>query len=366
VADLQWLGVNLLSGQIIADLADVELTEPLAVTIGQYEQTRVYLNVEPNTPADWLAATQPGGTALIAWTGQPLAPNIVWGGIVQQRARTLGNKVELALITPEGYLEACPVGTYNAAGLNQDTILSSLMAFAAGTYRPSIILNQLTPSTNVQTVAYTPSSQASVYTALQALSGVTNGPEWTMDWYWDLVARTIRPRLNYGARVGNPVQAGGLPNVTVELEDLQDGSSFVEDYSPGHGANDVTAFGAPDPNATAADIASAQATAGDLKGRPLWSYVYQPNQTVTTSGALAPYATAAVAQMQDGAQPLSMVLLNNAPGKQLGVDWFLGDDLGWSLDGPTFPVPVAGTARCIGYTATTQTITPMLKGASLG
>lgn len=366
MTDLQWVGINLIDGKIVCDLPDIELTEQLAQTIGQYETTSVILHVETSTSSDWYQGTKPGASALIAWTGDPRSPVIIWGGYVQQRVRGLGNDVQLGLVTIEGYLEGCPVGTYNAASLNQDTILESLMAFAAGTNRVPITMNHLTASTTLQSVTYTPSSQANVYSALQALSGLANGPEWTMDWVWNLAAQTILPRMNYGARVGNPVPAGAAPAVTIEMNDLREGSAFTEDYSPSHGANDVIGWGAPDPSATSSDLPSVQATASDLKGRPLWTYSYQPDQTATTTAALVPFVTAAVNQLQDGAQPLAMVLPNDRPGKQFGVDWFLGDDLGWSLDGATFPTPVSGTARCIGYRADTQTISPTLQGASLG
>lgn len=371
MTDLQWLAVNLLTGSIVCDLPDVDLVDPLAMTIGQYEQVKVNLHLETKTSADWLAGTQDGGGVLIAWTGEPESRVITWGGIVQQRFRDLGNTVQLGLVTGEALLEGAQVGTYNATGLNQDTILSSLMAFTAGANKVPITLNQLTPSTNVQTVAYTPSSQTSVYAALQALSAVNGGPEWTMDWVWNLAAGTILPRINYGARVGNPVNAGQQPNVTLEMNDLQAGSGFTEDYSPGHGANDIVAWGSADPAATTTDLPFAQATETDLKGRPLWTYAYQPDQTTSDPAKLATYATAALGQLQDGAQPLAMTISNTLVGKRFGVDWFLGDDLGWSLGGPdadslAFPNTVSGTARCIGYKADTTSITPTLQGANLG
>lgn len=367
VTPLQWTAVRLLTGQIVCDLPDIELTSQLAVTIGQLESAQVVLHLQATTNPDWPTGTQPGGSALIAWTGDPTAPTIVWGGIVAQRVRLPGSSdVQLGLVTPEAYLDGCEVGTYTATNLNQDTILASLMAFASGTGRVPIALRQLAPSIQTQTVAYTRSSQVTVYAALQALSGVAGGPEWSMDWVWNVATGIILPRLNYGIRIGTGVLAGAQPNVTIEPTDMLAGSAFSEDFSAGHGANDVIAYGSASSTATSTDVPFVESVVLDTKGRPLWTYAYSPNQTVSDLTVLKTYAIAAVTQMQDGAQPLAVVLSTTLLGKQFGVDWNLGDDLGWSLSGMAFPTPLAGVGRCIGYRVDATTITPILKGVSLG
>ncbi|HET6915092.1 MAG TPA: hypothetical protein VFH56_03290, partial [Acidimicrobiales bacterium] len=114
--NLQWVAVNLLTGGIVCDLADLELSGPLATTIGQVESTQMLLHVTDSTNPDWLTGTQPGGSALIAYTGTNTTPTIVWGGIVTQRVREPGDPtVQLALSTPECYLDGCQVGTYTAS-----------------------------------------------------------------------------------------------------------------------------------------------------------------------------------------------------------------------------------------------------------
>lgn len=362
---LRWVGVDLLSGQIVADLPNVELTSEAAVTIGAYESASVNLTITDETNPSWEEATQEGGSALIAYTGTPDAPVIVYGGIVQQRARPIGTStVNLALVTPEGYLDGCPVGTYSATDVNQDTILADLVGFATSTNRLPITLIHVAPSTQAQSVSYTSASQTSVYTALQQLSSVSGGPEWTMGWHWDLAAATIVPTLTYGSRIGAAPADGLEPAVTIESADLMPGSVFTEDYSPGQGANQVIAYGGASTTASSDDVPLAVATAIDLQGRPLWTFGYSPNQSVTDPVILGTYAAAAVSQMEDGGQPLTMVLPVNAPGKRLGVDWNLGDDLGWSLTGPTFPSPVSGTSRCIGYRLSLDKVTPILKRAT--
>jgi len=363
VDPLQWVGVDLATGQIIADLPGVQLATDLPRTIGAYETAQVTMTVDGTTNPDWLDVTQPGGAALIAYTGDPSAPVIVWGGIVQQRVRPTNSPVvSYALVTPEAYLDACPVGTYSATNVNQDTILAALVAFATSTNRLTTLqLIHLAASTQTQTVAYDSNSGMTVYAALQALSAVAGGPEWMMGWQWDLAAATITPTLTYGARIGTAAMAGQAPDVTIESADLLDGSVFSEDYSPGQGANQVIAYGGASTSATSSAVPQAVATAINLNGRPLWTFSYSPNQTVTDPVVLGTYAAAAVAQMGDGGQPLTMVLPIDAPGKRLGVDWDLGDDIGWALTGPSFPDAPSGTARCIGYRLGLQTVTPILK-----
>jgi hypothetical protein len=363
---MQWVAVEWLTGNIVCDLPGIVLSGPLATTIGQVESTQMSLFLDDNTNPSWLTGTTPGGSALVAYTGTNTAPTIVWGGIVTQRVREPGSPVvQLALSTPEAYLDGCQVGTYTASNLNQDTVLQGLMAFAMGTNRPNWTLTHVAPSTQTQTVKYSPSDQTSVYAALQALSAVQGGPEWVAGWTWNVAAGTITPTMTYGSRIGQPVNAGAQPNVTIESADLMAGSAFSEDYSPGMGANVVTAFGSASANATSSDVPYATAQEVDLKGRPLWTYIYSPNQTVTDVNTLATYASQAVALMQDGAQPLTMTIANDLIGKQFGVDWQLGDDIGWVIDGPAFPEPVSGVSRCVSYQADLSTITPILKGASL-
>lgn len=361
---LSWVGVSLLTGQIIADLPGIELTGPLATTIGQAESTTVTLNLASTTNPDWPAATLPGGVALIAYTGEPSAPTIVYGGIVTQRVRDTSYAVTLSLSTAETYLGACYIGDYTATSKNQDAIIADLMSFANGASQIPFVLQHLpNASTFLQTVAYAAADQVTVLSALQSLSAISGGPEWTIYWSWDLTAATITPTFAYGARIGTP--AAGVPNVTVELADLLSGSTFTEDYSTGYGANSVTAVGAPPPDAANSSVPSVNATAANLNGRPLWAYSYQPDSTVSDLGILSDYVQQALTQMSNGIQPLQLILPNDLPGKRFGVDWFLGDDIGWVFEGLAFPGGVSGLARCIGYQVDHTTITPVLKGAGL-
>jgi hypothetical protein len=358
---LSWVAADFLTGELIVDLPNIEIYEDLAVTIGQAEQATVNLHLDEDTPASWVDGTTPGKAVLLAYIGD--LDNIVFGGIVEQRDRDNTTVVELTLTSAETYLDSCYVGDYTATNINQDTILSSLIAYAAGTNRPTWDLNHVTPSTAKQSVAYTADSNTTVLAALQALSAVQGGPEWLITWHVVAGAATtrVRPLITYGSRIGTPAGADG-PTVVVELADLQAGSGLHEDYSNGQGANKVTAYGTAPTNAADDSVPSASATALDLQGRPLWEYRYQPNATVSSTSVLATYAQQALLVMQNGTQPLTLVLANDLPGKTLGVDWNLGDDIGWYLSGIAFPTAATGTARCVGYKIDHATVTPILQG----
>lgn len=376
---INWVAVQLTTGAIIADLPGVEMTADLPVTIGQAESATLALNLSAGTPDNWMTATQPGGAALIAWTGDPNAPVILWGGIVRQRVRAPGSpRVLLSCQTAECYLGSAYVDNYTATNVNQDIMVAALMAFASDTNQLPWNLNHLAAaSTQTQSASYTATSNVTVLSALQTLSAYEGGPEWTATWHWNLAARTIVPVLNYGARVGNSA-SNGIPAVTIATPDLMSESAFTEDYSDGYGANRVTAYGTSSASASSATsstiVPTATATANDLKGRPLWRYVYQPSSTITDPNILAQHAASAVNQLQDGAQPLTFMLPRQqgplAPGwgpigKQLGQDWNLGDDIGWNITGPAFPTPITGVGRVIGYRIAYDSITPIIQGALL-
>lgn len=361
VRELKWAAADFLTGAILLDLPTLELTAPLAVSIGQAEQVVVNLYLNDKVPAGWYGATTPGKSVLVAYFED--LDNIVWGGIVQQRDRGNTTVVELTLASAETYLDACYIGDYTATDENQDTIVSDLLAFADGTAAvgfPFWERNHVAPSTATQSVTYTADSNTSVLAGLQALSGTAGGPEWVITWtrFSDTQVRAV---FTYGSRIGAAAGLNG-PNVVVELEDLQDDSNLHEDYSNGQGANVVRAYGTAPENAADDSVPSAVAEADDKQGRPYWEYRYQPSGTITDPAVLAGYAAAALSVMQNGTQPLVLVLANDLPGKRLGVDWNIGDDMGWFLTGIAFPETASGVARCVGYRLDLATVTPILKG----
>jgi hypothetical protein len=332
-------------------------------SIGQLESTNLTLNLDASTAPEWPAATEKGSAAIVAWSGDPASPVIKWGGVVTQRVREpFSPTVQLALSTAEEHLSSCPVGTLTTTD-NQDTLVADLMGFATGANMPPWVLNHVTPSTQQQTVTYVAGqSNVSVLAALQSLSAYYGGPEWFTGWQWNVAAGTIVPTFTYGSRIGQAADPVLGPSVVFEANDMQAGSSFTEDYSAGYGANQVTVMGAA---SGSSGSTSASATAPNLAGRPLWNLTYTPSVTTTDATALGQFAYAAVTQLAAGSQTAKLVVSKDLTGKQVGADWGLGDDIGYTFSGPAFPQPISKTARCMGYAVDLTTVTPMLQGVVL-
>lgn len=364
---LNWLGICFQTGDIICNLPGIQIQGQLGATIGQPETANLVLNLDENTAPEWEVATTEGYGALIAWTGDPSAPVIVWGGVVGQRFRTpLSTQVQLSVSTPDVHLGSVYVGNL-ATTANQDTILAALMSFATGANMPPwVLIPSAYPSTQQQTVAYQATNSTTVLSAMQSLSAYYLGPEWMTGWQWNLGAGTIVPTLTYGSRVGQPADAVLGPQVTIEPFDLRAGSGLLGDYSQGHGANQAIALaGASSAASNTYATSQVTATAPDLRGRPLWSWAYTPSTQTLNPDALAQFAFSAVLQLENGSQNATLVIGNDLVGKQYGEDWHLGDDIGWTMSGTAFPRPVSGTARCVSVKVDQTTVTPTLQGIVL-
>lgn len=362
---LNWLGICFQTGDIICNLPGIQIQGPLTDTIGQPETANLVLNLDENTAPEWEVATTEGYGALIAWTGDPAAPVIAWGGVVGQRIRSpFSPQVQLSVSTPAVHLGSAFVGNL-ATTANQDTILAALMSFATGANMPPwVLIPSAYPSSQSQTVTYQATSNATVLSALTSLSAYNNGPEWMTGWQWNRGAGTIVPTLTYGSRVGQPADAVLGPQVSFTVNDMQSGSSLMGDYSQGHGANQATALAGASSSASSTS-SSATATAPDLKGRPLWGMVYTPSTQTSDPTALAQFAASAITQLSDGSQTATLVIANDLEGKQYGQDWHLGDDIGWTMSGTAFPQPLTTVGRCVSVKVDQTTVTPALQGAIL-
>jgi hypothetical protein len=96
--------------------------------------------------------------------------------------------------------------------------------------------------------------------------------------------------------------------------------------------------------------------------RPPFEYRFTPSTSISEVSTLTAHAQSALAQMQDGAQALTLTaIVQDAP--RLGRDWFVGDDIGYRIQSPAFPDGLEGVARCIGWkvsVAEPSTVTPIL------
>lgn len=369
---LQWLAVDLLTGDVLCALPGIVPSDSLSRTLFQYTSQTVTLFVNGSTSPSWFNGTRPMSTALIAYRGSEGPSTIVWGGIVLRRQRSVGsNAVTLTLATAECYLDRRYTGAYTTdptdigATRNQNTIISDLVTdFIVANQGLPVTVTTLSNGVAVPSIiaTYNDYDDRTVYSNLGALNSLLDGPEWTMDWTWNQSTNTITPVLYVGNRIGSAVQAGLGPSVVFDGSMLIEGD-YDENYSSGLGANDVEATGQgqglsrpygqyPSPPSTSLD------------GRPRVQYRYSPTTSIQDVLTLGQHAQGAWDILSGGTDTITLKTPTMS-GPQLGSDWFIGDDVGWSFSGPAFPEAPSGVGRVIGYETADAYTTPTLYVASV-
>jgi hypothetical protein len=156
--------------------------------------------------------------------------------------------------------------------------------------------------------------------------------------------------------------------VTFDIPGPVTAFQLVEDYSQGKGANDVVAVssgqGSVRPQSVHETVPSAD--------QPTVEYRFTPSTSITDIATLNSHATTAVNATFAGTNTVTMSYEAQTFGLQLGIDWFVGDDVGFNIGGldrwgkeitPAFPGGLVGTARAVGYNLTlgnTPILTPSL------
>jgi hypothetical protein len=360
---LSWVSVNALDGGIIADLPGLIPGGALKRTIGRAETQTATLPLGPSqtpkggtfrrAPANWRQATRPKAVFLVALDEDEVP---VWGGMVAERQTTHASGVELSLETAEGYFADRYVGneTLNSA---QNTIVQTLVEKYAKTgTRPGLPIRvQTLPGANpTQNRTYLDQDDKTLGSALEELSGIIGGPEWTIGWERDSINR-ITPVLYVGARIGAAAPVDLNPAAQFHLPGSVRDAVLVESYKRGDGANDVMATSSGSGNSR--PQSPRQTNPADL--RPTVEFRWSPSSSITGTDTLTAHAQRALAGMKDGAAALALTATRkNAP--KLGSVWDLGDDIGFDLTGPAWPDGVTGTARVLGIEMTDTTVTPIL------
>ena len=338
---LSWVACNAADGRVIADFPDLSI-DTVGVVLGTYTTTQGDLPV-PTAPEEWERATLPGAAFLVllddAHDGTPPVP--VWGGLVSRRTRSLADVVSLSAVTVEGYLDRRFVGDRVFSGVQQTQIVRVLVEEFATSFPIRV---QASISATVRDRTYAAESDKTLLSILTELSGVVGGPEWTVGWEHQSSPERYTPVLHVADRIGSPVPAGLGPAATFEAPGPVSDAQLIEDFGAGKGATQVMAV------STASDDARPQSPLQVSLGqvRPPFEYRFTPSTSISQVSTLTAHAQAALAQMQDGAQALSLTaVIDEAP--RLGRDWFIGDDIGYQIQAPAFPGGLVGTARAIGW-----------------
>jgi hypothetical protein len=371
---LQWLSADLLTGAINAELPSLIPQSPYRRTLGQYETNQATLYVTDKTDPGWERALEPWASVLIGFRGGPADPIepsqpgtevIEWGGIVNQEIRKLDNAIQVPLITAEGYLDRRYCGDYTTdptgvgATKDQNTIVSDVISqFAADSGGLPITVVVVGAAGKQQLRTYNDYDDKTVYAVLQELMSTSGGCEWTMHWQWLHNPERIVPVLYVGTRIGQAVADGMAPAVTFESSDMLD-ATWTRDWSARSGANIVKAVigsGSGRPTATS--------TASNRFGRPKLEFRFTPATSITDQAALQASSDQKLVIMQDGQESVQLVApIRN--GLRYGIDWGIGDDLGYLLTGQSYPRAKSGITRCIGLETTDTTVTPIVLGTGL-
>jgi hypothetical protein len=359
---LRWLSVSLLDGTILCELPSLASSDPHRRTIGRYESQTAKLTVTDKISPSWLPGTRPQATGLIAVRGAPGQEVIYWGGVILRRQRALGsNDVTLTLATPECYLDRRYTGAYTTdpsgtgATKDQNQVVADLVTnFVASSSGLPITVVTVGGAGTQRLAIYNDYDDKTVYSNIGALFGVLNGPEWTGHWQWNRAANTITPVLYVGNRIGAAVTPGLAPSVTFDLSNLIAGT-LDENYSSGQGANVVTA------TSSGQGLARPQATstAPGLNGLPRVEFRFQPATSIQDTLTLQGHSDRALTLLQNGTNTITLKA-SAVAGPMLGVDWNLGDDIGYEFVGPAFPGGFSGIGRCIGYEADDTYTSPVL------
>lgn len=362
---LAWVAIVARTGQVIADMPDLVVSGALKRTLGRYETLSASLPL-PTAPSDWLNATIPGAVVLVCLDDSSGVEVPVWGGLIVTRNRSASDLVELSMVTVEGYFDRRYVGNQTYTGQGQNDICADLINRyvrdgAGGRAGLPIVNRYATPGSGAgRARTFFDADDATVYSRLVQLMGVLGGPEWTVDWesFTASGQRRYRPVFTVGDRIGNAPADGYGPAATFEIPGPITDVTLFEDYSTGKGANAVMAVSSGQGDARPS---SGYLSPGNLSGRPTFEYRWTPGTSITSTAVLQDHAVRALQLLGPGASVLTLSA-NVVDAPVLGRDWYLGDDVGYSISDtvPAFPGGLNGVGRCIGWELTDTTINPIL------
>lgn len=348
-----WFGVHATTGRIIAELPDVR--GDIGRLLSAYHSSNLTIPIPLSGPAHLPIrlieqATQPISTGIVAVVND--LP--VWEGWVLSRKGGTGAKLQLACVTPEGYLRRRRVRNHNVLERDRALVAADLIGDAEDIDGVGAGLGfdlDVTLTGETVTRTYLRSDRTRVYDALRELAAA--GLEFTVDLDWqDADMTSIRRILRIGPRVGRAetrvlfeTAASSLfesragSEATYDLtEDAAEGryATWVEAYGPGEGEDQPTSQPAIDQVALAG-------------GAPIVErHVQASDDPEISTPALNTLAVAELARVRRGAEIWDIsVRLDAYP--RLGVDVAIGDDVSWLLTGHRHPDGVMGAGRMIGW-----------------
>ncbi|MEV7472218.1 hypothetical protein AB0N33_00710 [Pseudarthrobacter oxydans] len=352
---LHWVSVNANTGDIITDLTNLRPGGSLKRTIGRHETQTATLPLD-GAPSNWRTATRKKSVFLVALEETPGVEQgvPVWGGMVTERSTTHAGDVALSLVTAEDYLNDRYVRDRQYFTWPQNDIVEDLVTRYVATtpYDPGLPLRvvKLPGANPVRGRTYLDADDKTVFSALDELSGVIGGPEWTIEWEW-VDERRLGLVLYVGARLGAAPPDGIGPSSWFSLPGNVQDAELTEGYRRGEGANDVMAV------SSGVEDARPQSyhQQNPIDGRPRIEFRWTPSSSITQIETLNEHARRALEGMQHGTVALAITATADET-----TPFRLGDDVGFDLTSPAWPDGITGTARALGIEWTDTTITPVL------
>lgn len=279
---------------------------------------------------DFLGVTTAGRTVVVVereYEGDSVS-DILWAGIVSARKSGSGAEATLNSATVAAYLGRRFVGTHTyidtVPGDTDEQIIFDLMTDAATEGVPFVLdVDCPTP----RSVNYLEPEHKSVLKALQELSDMEGGPEWTIATRWKTTERlgvehvlVARPRLGWA----------GAPNIRFDFPGCINSYDVDDDYTEGHGANHIRGV---DSNGAASDPAR-DVQGITMQGWARWEDIV-PTQDLDAAGLLG-VAKEALTKRARG-QSSTNIVVSLSAGPQYGRDWTLGDNATFFVAGPEEP-----------------------------
>jgi hypothetical protein len=367
VTVVTWLGCDLVTGQIVEELPTLQPSGALSSLLAAYTSTAFRLPIPLGghgaPPRNWEAATEPGRTMLVAVLGD----RPVWAGIVLTRDGGTEATVDIGCVSLEGYLDHRWVRDHSWTGQDEASVIVAGLIGDAQIEGIGFIVDAPATGT-LRDRTYADQDDVTVYQRLRELTGVIDGPEWTVVLDWTNANQTaikktirVRKRIGFASAAPNAVFTTGSASAVLSSIGAAEATyKLREDYSSGKGANHIVATSSGEGD-TRPQSAPARDTALIAAGWPRWEYRYSAGSSILDVATLDGHAQATLGFMARGAKVLTITA--RADGyPMLGTDWAIGDDVGYELVGHRHPDGLSGVARAIGWEldASAGTVSPIL------
>lgn len=354
MTELRWISCDVVTGRIIEELPDLKVSGGLSDALGAISTAQFTLPIPlpgADTTRQWEGATEPGRVMLVALDpdDQPF-----WGGIVTRRRGGTGPTLQLSTTSLHGYLNRRYVGDHEWSNADDTSVIAAGLLADAAPEGINLVVDA-PPSGKLRDRTYKDKDNKTVYRALTELSGVIDGPEWTIDLAWqnadqNVITKTvrIRPRIGVAALDAPTAVFTTTPSAVFDTTgEAAADYDYDEDVSEGKGANHVLAYSSGQGQAQPFSDPARDETLL-AAGWPRYEHRFQPSSSITDVSTLNSHAQARLAVMRLGGRAW-VIEARWSQYPRLGRDWRIGDDIGWDLVGHRHPNGVQGMGRAIGW-----------------